>query len=62
MSSDTPKGTCTVCGAVERWNTRDATGCAMTWHVYTQHRDVWRTVFGDTPPRDPRPEQIGVRR
>jgi hypothetical protein len=28
-------------------------GCLATWHVYEEHPDIWKGVFGDRPPIDP---------
>jgi hypothetical protein len=34
---------------------KDVVGCAAAWHVYEEHPEVWRSVFGDRPPQDPDP-------
>ncbi len=52
---------CTMCLHVEEWDSHDAAGCAMSWHVYENHRERWNAVVGERTPRDPRPETIGVR-
>ena len=48
---------CKVPGCV--WATGEPveviSGCLATWHVYEQHRDVWKNVMGDRPPSDPDP-------
>lgn len=57
-----PHYLCTVCNHREVWGTRDDAGCAATWHVYEEHRDVWIEMFGDRPPndRDPRLDSVAV--
>lgn len=57
--SEISTATCTVCSRSECWSSRHAAGCAMTWHVYEMHPQVWKNVIGDQPPRDPRPETVG---
>jgi len=47
---------CEICRWTSRdWPTRHQAGCEVTWHVYEEHRDVWRNMFGDGKPRDPDP-------
>lgn len=50
---------CNLCTAPERWSSRDAAGCAATWHVYEEHRAAWAALFGTALPHDPRPEEVG---
>lgn len=49
------------CEWTQEWSTRDAAGCAGTWHVYQDHYETWVGLFGATEPRDPRPEEAGER-
>jgi hypothetical protein len=48
---------CTIKGC--KWYTiepnRHYSGCLASWHVYEEHPDVWRGLFGDRPPNDPDP-------
>jgi hypothetical protein len=37
-------------------------GCAATWHVFEDHRDVWLAVCGPLPPQDPDPRTEEGRR
>jgi hypothetical protein len=32
---------------------RHISGCLATWHVYEEHPDAWKSLFGDRPPIDP---------
>ncbi len=49
---------CQLCPWQSReWPTRDQAGCEATWHVYEDHPEVWRSMFGDNPPRDPHPRK-----
>jgi len=53
-----PRSHCQVCPWESRdWLTRDQAGCEATWHVYEEHPDQWRALFGDAPPRDPDPRR-----
>lgn len=50
------RSVCALCYWVSReYPTRDMAGCASTWHVFEEHRDAWRALFGSMDPRDPKP-------
>lgn len=40
---------------------RDIAGCLAAWHVYEDHPEVWRELFGSRPPVDPDPRIPEVR-
>lgn len=46
------------CGWRSSWRFPSAAAAAAAWHIYEAHPTVWREVFGDRPPTDPRPETI----
>lgn len=53
---------CVHCGpTLQTWSTPEAARAAASWHVYGEHRDVWNTIVGDRPPRDPDPDTLGER-
>ena len=50
------QGICRVCGSRFIEDTSDLVGCRLTWHVFEQHRDIWKTIFKDDHhPLDPDP-------
>jgi hypothetical protein len=47
---------CALCYWVSpKYPTQHMAGCAATWHVFEEHRDAWRALFGSMDPRDPKP-------
>jgi hypothetical protein len=50
------------CGWESEGEVEGIVGCAATWHVYEDHRDVWLAVCGPFPPRDPDPRTEQGRR
>jgi len=55
-----PAFVCQLCGHSEHWSTQDAAGCASSWHVWEEHREVFVAQIGRAI-RDPRPETVGRR-
>lgn len=49
----------TGCGWVSQpWPAQWQAGSEATWHVYDHHREHWRRLFGERPPRDPHPNTL----
>ena len=58
--ADGARAICNVCDWTSpEYPTHHDAGCAGTWHVYEEHRDAWRLMFGDSLPRDPDPRGSG---
>lgn len=52
------QASCSLCPWVSRfWPSYDEAGCNATWHVFENHPDHWRALFGDRPPTDPDPRK-----
>lgn len=52
------RSNCNLCyWKSQEWPTRDEAGCEASWHVYEEHPQAWRMLFGDEPPRDRDPRK-----
>jgi len=56
-----PRAVCGLCEWAAEEVTRHAAGSLASWHVYEQHPDTWRSLFGDRPPIDPDPRTAAGR-